>query len=222
MQRMFVPQLTRKLAKLQVADRPAANQILTSPCIAAIYGFASREHMQRHLLKFLRQSGYNNTTMYGHLQVALIADDLQQAAAQGHAIVLIGFSQGGLEAVHVAKELERRGVSVDLLVTIAAGGKGRLLPHRKADDPRTIPSNVACCLNYFSASDFLGTDAKHDDNLAVATTDTQHVENIFFTKQQGISHLAISRAYPAAKIPECINEQLLQRLLKELAALKSK
>ena len=52
MQRMPVPQLTRKLAKLQVADRPAANQILTSPCIAAIYGFASREHMQRHLLKF--------------------------------------------------------------------------------------------------------------------------------------------------------------------------
>lgn len=213
-------QLTRQLAKLQVADRPAANQTLASPCIAAIYGFASREHMQRHLLKFLRQSGYSNSTMYGHLQGALIADDLQKAAAQGQAVVVIGFSQGGLEAVHVAKELERRGVNVDLLVTIAAGGKGRIFPHRWADDPRTIPANVTRCINYFSASDGLGTDAKHADNLAVGSGDFQHVENIFFTKQQGVSHVAISRAYPIDKVPDCVNKQLLQRLLIELDALK--
>ncbi len=217
---MSAPNFTRKLAKLQMADRPALDQHLVSPCIAAIYGFASREHMQRHLLKFLRQSGYRNSTMYGHLQMAEIANDLQKAAAQGQAIVIIGFSQGGLEAVQVAKALESRDVVVDLLVTIAAGGKGRLWPHRHQDDPRTIPANVVRCLNYFSESDFLGTDAKYEDNLAVATTSTQHVENIYFTKAQSISHLAISRAYPVAKISDCINEQLLQRILKELAALK--
>ena len=55
------PALTRTLSRLQLADRPqpvASRAARDEPCIALIYGFASREHMQRHLLRFLRQSGF--------------------------------------------------------------------------------------------------------------------------------------------------------------------
>lgn len=219
------PALTRTLSRLQLADRPqpvASRAARDEPCIALIYGFASREHMQRHLLRFLRQSGFADTTMYGHLQAQRIADELQAAAAKGRRIAVIGFSQGGLEAVRVARELDRRGVRIDLLVTIAAGGRGgRFWPHRWHDDPRSIPANVACCLNYFSLADQLGTDHPVAGNLAVGVGREPRVENIAFGRDDRVSHLAITRCFPAAKLRPRVRDDLLPRLLAELSALRA-
>lgn len=187
-----------------------------SPCIALIHGLFAREHMQRHLLRFLQESGYTNTILYGHLQAPQIAKDLRRAAAQGRPIVIIGYSQGGFEAVKVAGLLEGQGIAVDLLVTIAAGGLGRLLPQRWRDNPRQIPSNVKRCLNYFSTAEILGGDICFEKNLAIAANEQQPIENIVFGKQDAVSHLAIAACYPEAKVHPKVRALLLQRLLEEI------
>lgn len=213
--------LTNALSKLQVPDLredDAANS--SSTCIALIYGFAAREHMQRNLLRLLRESGHKNTSLYGHLQAIRIANDLQAASVKGQKIVVIGYSQGGLEAVRVAHELDKRGVKIALLVTIAGGGRGRLLPHRWADDPRAIPANVARCLNYFSENDLLGSDSPLEKNLAVPISNKQHIENILFSKEDRVSHIAIAKCYPVDKVHPRVSEKLLKRLQSELAALQ--
>lgn len=213
--------LTNTLSHLQVADRPQTGAEVSDLYIAMVYGFCAREHMQRNMLRLMRESGYPNAVMYGHLQASQIANDLQAAAAKGKKIVVIGYSQGGLEAVRVAKELNNRSVDIDLLVTIAGGGKGRLWPHRWADDLRTIPANVAHCLNYFSASDVLGTDYPYERNLAVATDEAQKVENIFFEKEERVSHLAITKCYPFSRVHPRVSLDLLQRIQAELVTLTS-
>ena len=214
--------LTNALSKLQFADRPTPDTVSGGIYIALIYGFAAREHMHRNLLKFLRHAGYTNTTMYGHLQANLICNDLQAAASKGAKLVVIGYSQGGLESVRVANELNRRGVNIALLVTIAAGGRGgRFWPHRWDDNPRKIPENVARCLNYFSATDLLGTDHPFERNLAVSSNQQQHIENIFFTKDDGVSHLAITKCYPASKVHPKVSSELVQRIRDELSALEA-
>lgn len=205
---------------IQFPDRPSANIQLDGICIAAIYGFTARGHMQKNLLRYIRQLGYANTTLYGHRQANLMANDLQAASAAGQKIVIIGFSQGGLEAARVANALNRRSVTIDLLVTIAAGGAGRLWPHRWKDDPHSIPANVGRCLNYFSLAESLGTDKCFTKNLAHADDPAQPVENIIFDRADGVSHLAISRCYPPNKVHPQVKTKLLQRLKTELSALQ--
>ncbi len=215
--------ITNVLANIQRADRP--KPVVTDgadtrrPRIAAIYGFMAREHMQRHLLNYVRKAGYADTTLYGHLQSDLIANDLQAAARQGRPIVLLGYSQGGLEAIRVAHLLAQRGVRVDLVVTIAAGGMGRWFPHRWADNPRRIPSNVGRCINYFAVGDVLGSDRRFDKNLAAAQQEGPHVENISFPASEGINHLSLVKCYPEHKVHPRVKTELLDRLRTELAAL---
>lgn len=217
---MNLLRFTNALSKLQIPDRPSSATDDPGLCIALIHGFAAREHMQRNLLRLLRESGYPNTTLYGHLQAQLVADELALAAGQGQPIVIIGYSQGGLEAVRVARELDRRGIQIHLLVTIAGGGKGgRFWPHRWADDPRSIPANVARCLNFFSTTDKLGTDVPLENNLAVALDSRQHVENICFNEHDRVSHLAITKCYPASRVRPRVATDLLQRIQAECAAL---
>ena len=173
--------------------------------------------MQRHLLHFIRAAGYPDTTLYGHLQGRLIARDLQQAAAQGRPIVLVGYSQGGLEAMKVTRALEQRGVRVALLVLIAARGLGRIFPHRWRADMRHVPPNVALCLNYFAEGDVLGSDVPFARNEMIATAPSSRVENIGFAREHGISHLGIARCYPPERLPAVLNVRLHQRLLAALA-----
>lgn len=208
------------LSILQFPDRPQRVEAARGPCIAAIYGFASREHMQRHLLAFVRAAGYSDTTLYGHAQARLMADDLQQAASQGRPIVLIGFSQGGFEAMTVARELKQRGVRVDLMVLIAARGIGRLLPRRWGADMRHVPENVALCLNYFAEGDVMGSDRQPEANLVCALAETTRIENIAFTRDDNISHVGLSRCYPRDRLQPILTQRLHDRLLAELSALQ--
>ena len=204
---------------LKRADRPTGPLSDTGPRIAAVYGLSAREHMQRHLLHFIRSAGHADTTLYGHLQARLIASDLQQAATQGRPIALVGYSQGGLEAMKVARALDQRGLRVGLLVLIAARGLGRIFPHRWRADMRVVPPNVALCLNYFAEGDVLGSDAQWARNEMIASGPQSRVENIGFAKGEGISHLGIARCYPEQRLQPVLKTQLHQRLLTELALL---
>lgn len=208
------------LAHCQVPDRPSVAADYRGPCIATIYGFASRGHMQQHLLRFLRASGYPDTTLYGHLQAELIADDLQTAAEKGRAIVLVGFSQGGLETMRVVRSLQRRGIRVNLQVAIASRGLGRWWPHRWHFDMRHVPANVDLCLNYVSEWDSIGTDSRPEDNDVVAMATSTRVENIVFPALDKVSHMAISACYPSAKIKPSARRWLHDRLLEELTRLQ--
>ena len=214
--------LTNVLSRFQRTDHPENISNSTGLSVALIHGLSARDHMQRHLLSYLRECGFSDTTLYGHLQARLIAADLADAARQGNKIALIGYSQGGLEAVRVANILNQRGTPVDLLVTIAAGGFGRtLLPHRFTDDPRTIPANVSRCLNYFAEDDKLGTDKRYENNLARPVNDKQHVENIFFTKSEDTSHLTLTKCYPESKVNPSVRDKLLLRIKTELASMQT-
>lgn len=189
--------------------------------IIVIHGFLAREHMQRHWYAFLKQQGFD-VSLCGHMESAdKIAQQLKLAHAQGQKIVIIGYSQGGFQAVKIARALNKLHTPVHLLVTLAAGGKGRWLPTQWGFNPRVIPANVAKAINYFSLSDSLGTDRVQQRNLIRATSTTQQVENIVFSLNDAVSHIAISRCFPEHRLNTVVKSQLIARVQAELAILVS-
>ena len=192
----------------------------SGPRIATIHGLFARELMEKHLAKFLAASGFQDTTVYGHVYPARrIADDLVEAASAGRPIAVVGFSQGGFQAVEVARELARRGIDLPLLVTIAAGGMGRLVPTRWGSDPRKLPANVQRCLNVYSEGDALGTDKRLLRNRAWAGNEEQRIENVEFPASEGISHIDLVRCYPDSRVHPAVKVRCLDRLLEHLAGI---
>ena len=191
--------------------------------IVLFHGFMAREHMQRHWLHYLAELGYPNVELYGHLpsakKITKQIIDLNQSKKQK--IVLIGYSQGGFQAVKVAQALKRLQYPVDLLVTIAAGGKGRLLPKQWGYNPRQIPENVLKSLNFFSLSDPLGADRCYRDNLIQSSRDHQSIENIIFDRSAQVGHIELSRCYPKQRIHHLVKQHLISRIEKELFSLES-
>lgn len=189
----------------------------SGPRIGLVHGLAAGRHMERHLLRFLREAGYPDTTLYSnHRRPASIADAMHEAADRDRRIVLVGYSQGGFQAVKVAHELARRQVPVALLVTIAAGGAGRLYWPQIGANPRRIPANVRQCLNYFASGDLLGTDPFAPMNLARAESPDTHLENVAYPREPGIDHIGVVRCYPAEKVAPPVRSLFLDRLLREL------
>lgn len=190
------------------------------PRVGLVHGLAAGRHMEKHLLKFLREAGHADTTLYSNYhRPQLIAQDLQEAAAAGRAIALVGYSQGGFQAVKVAQELARRGIALPLLVTLAAGGAGRLYFPQLGFNPRRIPGNVKRCLNYFAKGDHLGTDPVSHLNLARAESPATQVEDIAYPRAANIDHIGLVRCFPADKVAPLVRQQFLNRLLRELASL---
>jgi pimeloyl-ACP methyl ester carboxylesterase len=190
------------------------------PRIALVHGLAAGGHMERHLLKFLREAGYADATLYSnYLPPFVIARDMGKAAEAGRPIALIGYSQGGFQVVKVARLLARRGIAVPLLVTIAAGGAGRLYFPQLGADPREIPGNVQRCLNYYAEGDWLGSDLLPRANLARAESPVTQLENICYPKAARVDHIGIVRCYPPARVNPAVKTLFLDRLLQELAAL---
>lgn len=207
--------------QLQVPDRPKKYGSYSGPRVAVIYGFMARRLMQRHLLHYLRSKGLSDVTMYGHLHsVDAISDDLQAVSSEGRNLVILGYSQGGFQAVKVARELERRGVAVSLLVSIAAGGLGRVFPGRWGSDPRTVPANVDVCLNFFSCGDLLGCDRSHQTNEAVGSRASQRIENHMFHAHEGVSHIDLVRCYPEDGIKPAVRTHVIERIMAEISSLQ--
>ncbi|AXI04093.1 lipase family protein [Aquirhabdus parva] len=208
------------MARTPIAWRPTVPTGYRGPCIALIHGLAAGKHMERHLLSFLRAHGYPDTTLYSnHLYHARIAKDLAVAAKAGRPIVLIGYSQGGIQVVKVARKLGELGYASDLVISLAAGGLGRWFPAQWGFDMRKIPASVKRYLNYFAASDVLGTDRHVDDNLAHAESAKTHLENIRYPLEAGVDHFAIVRCYPAKRVLPEVQTLFLDRLLTELSQL---
>lgn len=206
------------IQRLQVPDRPKINGGYSGPQVAVIYGFMARRLMQRNLLHYLRSKGLSDVTMYGHLHsVESISDDLQASRKEGRNLVILGYSQGGFQAVKAACELERRGVDVALLVSIAAGGLGRVFPGRWGFDPRKVPTNVDVCLNFFSKGDLLGCDRSHQKNEAFGSRASQRVENHMFQAHEGVSHLDLVKCYPEDGINPLCEHMFLKGLWRKLA-----
>lgn len=192
------------------------------PKIVLIHGLLAGHHMQRHLLQFLREAGYQDTSLYSnHQRPASIANDLLQAGQAGRPIVLIGYSQGGSQVIKVARILQKHGIDCDLVISLAAGGMGRLYPAQWGFNVRQIPANIKRYLNYFAAVDHLGTDRQYHRNLAVAPGFDTHVENIAYPVDANVDHLSIVRCYPYERVVPQVRKLFLERLLTELTALTS-
>ena len=205
------------IQRFQSPDRPRNRGGYSGPRIAVIYGFMGRRLMQRHLLHYLRKNGLSDVTMYGHLHsVDSISDDLQAGSSDGRRLVILGYSQGGFQAVKVARELERRGVAVALLVNIAAGGLGRLFPGRWGFEPRNVPANVQVCLNFFSKGDLLGCDRRDQMNQAVQSRASQRVENHMFDVHEGVSHIDLVRCYPEEAVKPSVRTHVIERIMAEI------
>lgn len=197
---------------------PPANY--RGPRIGLVHGLGAGGHMERHLLQFLRAAGFADTTLYSHYRrPAAIADDMQAAVSAGRRIALIGYSQGGFQVVKAAHALSRRDVPVDLLVTVAAGGVGRLYFPQFGANPRRIPANVQRCLNYFAEGDRMGCDPVAALNLARAEAPPTTVENLAYPRDAGVDHIGIVRCYPPERVAPLVREWFLQRLLQELSSL---
>jgi hypothetical protein len=203
----------------QPSDRHPDDSV--GPRIAVIHGLFGHDFISRNLLRLLQESGYDDISVYSHLRPShAVADHLARAAAARRGIVVIGFSQGGFRAMKVAAELSRRRMPTDLLVTIAAGGLGRLLPLQWGFDPRRVPSRVRCCLNVFSVGDVWGTDRGFARNIVRPSDPASRVENIVFDTDEGVTHLRLAECYPAAEVPPDVRARVLDRLLTELALLQ--
>lgn len=188
--------------------------------IILIHGFMAREHMQRHLCHFLKAQGYADTAVYGHRHsVVELAREIRHAKREGQAVAMIGFSQGGFHAVRLARYLAKYHIQIDLLVMMAAGGLGRILPTQWGFNPRQIPQNVVKTLNYFAIGDHLGSDPIVQHNHIVATQPQQHIENIVFERELHISHIDLSRCYPEQRVHPELKQRLHDRVLTELALL---
>lgn len=192
------------------------------PKIVLIHGLLAGTHMQRHLLQFLRDAGYTDTSLYSnHQRPASIARDLIQAGQAGRPIVLIGYSQGGSQVLKVAKVLQQHHLDCELVVSLAAGGMGRIYPAQWGFNVRHIPANIKKYLNYFAAVDRLGTDRQYHKNLAVASSINTYVENIAYPVTANVDHLSIVRCYPTERVVPEVQKLFLERLLKELSELQT-
>lgn len=192
----------------------------SAPRIALVHGLLAGPHMEKHLLTWLRQTGHADSTLYSnHLPPAVIAGDLMRAARKGRPIVLIGFSQGGFQVVKVARHLARHDVQVDLMISLAAGGVGRLYPPQIGFSVRRIPGNVKRYLNYFATGDVMGTDPVHQFNMARAESAATHLENIAYPRTAGVDHVGIVRCFPEDRVLPSVRQLFLERLQQELLAL---
>lgn len=190
------------------------------PRIALVHGLLAGQHMERHLLTFLRHAGFVDTTLYSnHRSPAVIASDMATAARAGRAVAMIGYSQGGFQVVKTARLLKRDGINVNLSVSVAAGGGGRLYPAQWGVNARRIPANVQRHLNYFSVVDRMGSDPVHAHNLAQAESKATHVENIVYPATAGVTHIETVRCFPAERILPPVQTLFLDRLITELSAL---
>lgn len=201
--------------------RPNVPDTYLGPRIALVHGLLAGKHMQWHLLRFLRESGFVDTTLYSnHLRPAHIAKDLKQAANAGRPIVLLGYSQGGIQVMKVSHILDAQGITCDLVISLAAGGMGRWHPAQWGFNARQVPGNVKKYLNYFAAKDRLGTDRHATDNLAYAASADTLLENIAYPESAGVDHISIVRCYPPERVLPAVKTKFLDRLQRELSQLQ--
>lgn len=176
--------------------------------------------MRRHLLHWLQAAGQTEVCLFSHHErPTRIAQWMQSEPARAQ--VLVGFSQGGFQAVKVARVLAGQGVDVDLLVTVAAGGLGRWYPWQWGVSHRDLPAQVKCALNFYALGDRLGTDEHRPENLMRGMPGRSWIENHAYPEASGIGHVDMTRCYPPDRVHPSVRRLFLNRLLIELTRLNA-
>ena len=189
------------------------------PRIALIHGLLAGEHMERNLLRWVREAGFADASLFSnHCSPVVIADFLAAALPHGRRLVLMGFSQGGFQVLKVAKVLSRRGLAVDLVASFAAGGMGRLYPSQWGFHARRLPDNINHFINIYSHADVMGTDPWSSGN-AVSAREGMTVENIALAKSDAVDHLALVRCFPQERVHPVVTERVPAPVLAALNAL---
>ena len=201
-----------------LADAPVDHQ---QPRIVLIHGFMAGQHMASHLLRWLRDAGFVDVSLFSNnASPNKVADFLQEAKGQGRKVALIGYSQGGFQVLKVAKRLASRNVGVDAVVSIAAGGVGRLHPAQWFFPVRRIPKNIHTLLNIYSHADGMGTDPIARGN-ALPNGVAQQVVNVALAKTEGVDHIALVRCYPLERQHPAVTAQVLTPILATLNGLSA-
>lgn len=191
----------------------------SGPRIALIHGFLAGTHMERNLLRWVRDAGFADASLFSNdCAPAVVADFLAAAVPHHRPLVLIGYSQGGFQVLKVARELARRGHVVDLVASLAAGGVGRLHPAQWGFRVRRLPNNIKRLLNIYSHADVMGTDPWPSGN-ALPVQHGIALENIALAKADAIDHLALVRCFPPERVHPVVAERVLAPLLAALSAL---
>lgn len=189
------------------------------PRIVLIHGFLAGGHMERHLLRWVREAGFADASLFSNdCSPRVIADFLAEAVPHGRPLVLIGYSQGGFQVLKVARAMARRGHAVALVASIAAGGVGRLHPAQWGFRVRRLPTNITHLLNIYSLADVMGTDPLPAGN-ALRSRPGMRVENLALAKAHGVDHLALVRCFPPDRVHPVVADQVLSPLLAALRAL---
>jgi hypothetical protein len=112
----------------------------------------------------------------GHLQWQSSAASMvkERGAGTTGRIVLVGHSQGGNDAIKLARELEAHGVAVDLLITLA--------PWQQ--DP--VPRNVVKAVNFFQAGGW-------GSPLVAAPGSRGEIANVDIGNDAGTYHINIDK-----------------------------
>ena len=167
--------------------------ILGALCVAvaALWSSVSKAETQVYLLRGwfgafstgldtladdLRSKGVKAETV-GHLAwKSTVANIIKhRAAGKSGALVLIGHSQGANNVIEMARILEKNGIAVDLLVTLAP-----LL-----QDP--IPGNVARAINYYNSPGW-GAPVKAEVGYR------GNLSNVNLGGDLGIAHIAMDKS----------------------------
>lgn len=189
------------------------------PRIVLIHGLLAGQHMAKHLLRWLRDAGFTDVSLFSHhASPKAIADFLDAAKTHGRRIALIGYSQGGFQVIKVARVLAARQVTVDALVSIAAGGAGRLYPAQWFFPVRRIPKNIVTLVNIYSHADPMGTDLLSQGN-ALPPRVAKHVHNVALAKSDGVDHIALVRCYPVERQHPAVAARVLTTILATLTGL---
>lgn len=187
--------------------------------IALIHGFLAGSHMQRHLLRWVREQGHADAALFSHFaSVHGIADWLQAAAAQGRPVTLIGYSQGGFQVLKVARVLSARGIDIALVVSIGRGGVGWLMPAQWGFRPRLAQTRIRRLLNVYSHADPMGTDPRAAGNALKAPAGMS-LDTIAFARSDAVDHIALVRCYPEQAVHPAVRRQFLEPLARALADL---
>lgn len=191
----------------------------SGPRIALIHGLLAGRHMERHLLRWVREAGFEDTSLFSnHCSPSVIADFLAEAVPHQRPLALIGYSQGGFQVLKVARLLADRGHAVALVASIAAGGAGRLHPAQWGFRVRRLPANIERLLNVYSHADVMGTDPLRTGN-ALRKQQGIALENIALDKTHGVDHLALVRCFPEDRVHPVVAERVLTPLRAALRAL---
>ena len=112
----------------------------------------------------------------GHLESKSMAAKLvrEWAAGKTGRLVLVGHSQGANNAIEMARELQKHGISVDLLITLAPF----------LQDP--VPSNVVHAINYYQSPGW-GSALTADDDFK------GELANINVASDASVFHITIDK-----------------------------